>query len=182
MYFLCARSAQMAKKYVPLATQLHEGRKVCLNRLFLCGMYESLGCKTFTLIMTPFSSRKCRPEWFRKPFPNLSRQEEKEIHDTLLACFQPTAIWARSASSNSGLRAYPYNPNLAAMQFGVPSNPKALTASSQGISTTRISQGRKKVKTFSAVGPSMTKQLYDDANDSSSKEALVCTFWSPTLI
>lgn len=43
MYFLCARSAQMAKKYVPLATQLHEGRKVCLNRLILCGMYESLG-------------------------------------------------------------------------------------------------------------------------------------------
>lgn len=30
-------------KYVPLATQLHEEIKICLNMLIHCGLYESLG-------------------------------------------------------------------------------------------------------------------------------------------
>lgn len=33
----------MAKQFAPLASQLHEGRKICLSRLILYGLYESLG-------------------------------------------------------------------------------------------------------------------------------------------
>lgn len=33
----------MDKKFVPLATQLHEGRKICLSKLNLYGLYESTG-------------------------------------------------------------------------------------------------------------------------------------------
>lgn len=42
-YVFCTRSFQLAKKYVPLATQLYEGRKICLSRLILFCLYESLG-------------------------------------------------------------------------------------------------------------------------------------------
>lgn len=42
-YVLCARSIQVAKKYVPLATQPHEGRKTFMSRLILMSLYESLG-------------------------------------------------------------------------------------------------------------------------------------------
>ncbi|KAI5395855.1 hypothetical protein KIW84_062152 [Lathyrus oleraceus] len=37
-------------------------------------------CKTFTKSMTPFSNRECGPDWFRKPYPNRSRQEQDEIN------------------------------------------------------------------------------------------------------
>lgn len=37
-------------------------------------------CKTFTKSMAPFSKRECGPDWFRKPYPNRSRQEQDEIN------------------------------------------------------------------------------------------------------
>lgn len=62
-------------------------------------------CKSFISTMAPFSSRWCGIEWFRKPFPNPSCQDERDIPDTLLACFQPTCLWTRLTSSKSGMRA-----------------------------------------------------------------------------
>lgn len=42
-YFFYTRSVHVAKKYVPLSTQLHEGRKIFLSKFILFGLYESLG-------------------------------------------------------------------------------------------------------------------------------------------
>lgn len=41
-YVFFSNSLQVAKKFIPMATQLHERRKVCFNKLILCGLYESL--------------------------------------------------------------------------------------------------------------------------------------------
>lgn len=41
-YIFYARSVQVANKYVCLVTQFHEWRNICLIRLIICGMYESL--------------------------------------------------------------------------------------------------------------------------------------------
>lgn len=38
-----SNSIQVGKKYVPLATQLHEKREVCLRKLIFYGIYESFG-------------------------------------------------------------------------------------------------------------------------------------------
>ncbi|KAI5399859.1 hypothetical protein KIW84_064977 [Lathyrus oleraceus] len=41
-YSFCARSIQVAKKYVPFATQLYKGKRICMSQLILLGLYESL--------------------------------------------------------------------------------------------------------------------------------------------
>lgn len=69
--------------------------------------------------MEPLSNRQCGPEWFRKPFLNPSGQDERDIHDTLLACFQPTSLWTRLTSFKSGIKADAYQPNLVAIKFGL---------------------------------------------------------------
>lgn len=74
-------------------------------------------CKMFTSTMAPFASQNYGHEWFRKPFLNLSRQEENDIHDTLLTYLNPTALWTSLTSSKSGLREATYQPNLLARQF-----------------------------------------------------------------
>lgn len=42
IYVLCTRSIQVAKHYRTLAFQLHEGKQVCLSKLLLGCVYESL--------------------------------------------------------------------------------------------------------------------------------------------
>lgn len=41
-YVFFSSSLQVAKKFIPLATKLHERKNVCLNKLVLCSLYESL--------------------------------------------------------------------------------------------------------------------------------------------
>lgn len=41
-YIFCSNSLQVAKKFISLATQIHEQQNVCLNRLVLGFLYESL--------------------------------------------------------------------------------------------------------------------------------------------
>lgn len=48
-YVFCSSSLQVAKKFVPLATQVHERRDVCLSKLILCGLYGSLGISSHNL-------------------------------------------------------------------------------------------------------------------------------------
>lgn len=67
--------------------------------------------------MAPFSNRQYGREWFRKPFPNSSRHDERDKHDTLLACFHPTTQWTRLTYSKLGIRACVYQPNLVARKF-----------------------------------------------------------------
>ncbi|XP_039686475.1 uncharacterized protein [Medicago truncatula] len=42
MYIFCSRSIQIPKKFTTLAIQLHEGRDICLSKLILGSLYESL--------------------------------------------------------------------------------------------------------------------------------------------
>jgi len=42
MYIFCTRSIQVSKGYKTLAIQLHEGRDICLSKLILGSLYESL--------------------------------------------------------------------------------------------------------------------------------------------
>lgn len=39
----CCRSLKVAKRFIALANQLHEGRDICLNELVLGSLYKSLG-------------------------------------------------------------------------------------------------------------------------------------------
>lgn len=39
----------MDKKFITLANQIHEGRNICLNKLILGSLYESLGIASFEL-------------------------------------------------------------------------------------------------------------------------------------
>ena len=41
-YVFCSRSLQVASRFIPLARDLHENRKVCLSELLLVDLYESL--------------------------------------------------------------------------------------------------------------------------------------------
>lgn len=42
-YLFCPRYLQMAKAYIPLAIQIHEGRNVSLDKLLLAYLYHLLG-------------------------------------------------------------------------------------------------------------------------------------------
>lgn len=42
-YILCSSSIQVAKKFIGMATQIHEGRHLCLSKLILGTLYDSLG-------------------------------------------------------------------------------------------------------------------------------------------
>jgi len=42
MYVFCTRSIQVAKHYRTLAYQLHEGKQICLSKLLLGCLYDSL--------------------------------------------------------------------------------------------------------------------------------------------
>lgn len=44
---------QILKMFVPLATQLHEQRKVYLNKLILCGIYKSLWISSRQILDSP---------------------------------------------------------------------------------------------------------------------------------
>lgn len=70
-------------------------------------------------MMTPFSTRQYGPDWLRKPFPNPSRREEDEIHNTLFVFFNPIILWSRLNSSKTSLREAPYHPNLVNNKFGL---------------------------------------------------------------
>ncbi|KAI5391254.1 hypothetical protein KIW84_076195 [Lathyrus oleraceus] len=152
-YIFYARPVQVANKHVCLVTQLPEWRNICLIR-----------CKMFTSIVAPFSSRQCGPKWFMKPFPNLSQQEEKNIHVTLNVCFNLKSLCSRLTSSKSGIKVAHYQRNLASRKFSLSQLlPKSLVP--QG-------EGRKIAKTSTAKRPSRTKQLDYDIDDSSDEEVL----------
>ncbi|KAI5386525.1 hypothetical protein KIW84_072887 [Lathyrus oleraceus] len=69
--------------------------------------------------MSPFSIRQYGPDCLRKPFPNPSRREENEIHDTLIYFFNHTTLWSRLTSAKTSLRVAPYQPNLVSRKFGL---------------------------------------------------------------
>lgn len=48
-YVLCSGSLQVAKKFIPLAIQLHEGQKISLSKLILAKLYQSLGEASYKL-------------------------------------------------------------------------------------------------------------------------------------
>lgn len=48
-YSFCSGSLQVAKKFIPLATQLHEGRKISLNKLIMSNLHQSLGEASYKL-------------------------------------------------------------------------------------------------------------------------------------
>ncbi|MCH88939.1 hypothetical protein A2U01_0009832 [Trifolium medium] len=42
-YILCSSSLQVAKRFIPMVIQIHEGRQFGLGRLILASLYESIG-------------------------------------------------------------------------------------------------------------------------------------------
>lgn len=58
---------------IRIAKLTHDDGKVISLEVFENYFQMFYMCKTFTSIMTLFSNRWCGPEWFRKPFPNLSQ-------------------------------------------------------------------------------------------------------------
>src|ERR1044072_396573 len=51
--------------------------------------------KQFTSTMAPFASRNYGPEWFRRKFPPIIREEESESHAIWFNFLKPTLISAR---------------------------------------------------------------------------------------
>lgn len=49
-YVFSTQSIQVAKTYMPITTQLHEGRKICMSRLILNGLYESLALEVADMV------------------------------------------------------------------------------------------------------------------------------------
>lgn len=56
-YMFCPGSLQIAKSYIPLAIQLHEGRRVSLGKLLLAFLYYTLGKATLKLKLLHETSR-----------------------------------------------------------------------------------------------------------------------------
>lgn len=48
-FIFCSSSLHVAKKFIPLATQNHEKKDVCLSKLILRFLYESLGIASHDL-------------------------------------------------------------------------------------------------------------------------------------
>lgn len=48
-YVFCSSSLHVAKKFVPLAIQLQEGKKISLNKLLMVNLYQSLGDASYKL-------------------------------------------------------------------------------------------------------------------------------------
>ncbi|KAI5404091.1 hypothetical protein KIW84_051290 [Lathyrus oleraceus] len=151
--------ALVAKQFAPLASKLHEGRKICLSRLILCGLYESLGLTSQDL------NKRINPESLQVGVPI------RLLQLWLNSIFEPSLknrIPPNSEVGFEGLRLTQLTPD-----DGIPSNPKSSSPASQGINTTGTSQGRKKSKTSSVVGPSgKKKQLNKDVDPSSNEEAM----------
>ncbi|KAI5441042.1 hypothetical protein KIW84_010486 [Lathyrus oleraceus] len=46
----CLLSIRVAKTYMPITTQLHEGKRICMSRLILMGLYESLALEVADIV------------------------------------------------------------------------------------------------------------------------------------
>lgn len=74
-------------------------------------------CHEFTSNMVPFATRKYGPEWFTRPFPSSTKNQETESLLIWEAFLTPKLITLRLNSSKSQVTLIPYQPNLVARQF-----------------------------------------------------------------
>ncbi|XP_058787635.1 uncharacterized protein LOC131661987 [Vicia villosa] len=72
-YLFCPGSVQIAKAYIPLAIQIHEGRKVSLGKLLLAYLYHTLGIASLRikrLHETPKQLSLSGPYWLLQHWLN----------------------------------------------------------------------------------------------------------------
>lgn len=56
-YVFCSSSLHVAKKFIPLAIQLHKGRKISLSKLLLANLYQSLREASYKLKHLPVTKK-----------------------------------------------------------------------------------------------------------------------------
>lgn len=72
-YVFCPGSLQIAKSYISLALQIHEGRQVSLGKILLSSLYHSLGLTTLKLKYLHFTSKALNlsgPMWLLQHWLN----------------------------------------------------------------------------------------------------------------
>lgn len=72
-YVFCLGSLQIAKSYISLAIQIHEGRQVSLSKLLLASLYQALGLATLKLKFisnTPKALNLSCPLWLLQHWLN----------------------------------------------------------------------------------------------------------------
>ncbi|MCI23911.1 hypothetical protein A2U01_0045094, partial [Trifolium medium] len=111
-FIFCSKSLQVAKKFVPMATQIHEGCQFGLGRLILACLYEALGSASDELKKSKDGSTfLCYgPLWLLQLWLNatferemgltigknyLTEVEDRQIEATRLARLSPP-IWQDS--------------------------------------------------------------------------------------
>lgn len=72
-YVFCPGSLQIAKSYIALVIQIHEGRKISLGKLLLASLYQALGLATLKLKLlanTPKTLNLSGPLWLLQHWLN----------------------------------------------------------------------------------------------------------------
>src|SRR4051812_34243844 len=78
-YLFCLGSVQIAKAYIPLAIQIHEGRKVSLGKLLLAYLYHNLGIASLRikrLHETPKQLSLLGPYWLLQHWLNATFESQ----------------------------------------------------------------------------------------------------------
>lgn len=94
-YVFCSSFLQVAKKFLPLSIQLHEGQKISLSKLLLANLYQSLGEASYKLKHLPetnksylFSSRL----WLLQIWLNATFEPKLHITESLTLIEQTGGI------------------------------------------------------------------------------------------
>ena len=84
-YVFCSRSLQVASRFIPLARDLHENRRVCLSELLLVDLYESLRSAVSSLKShTPKNILLAGPFWLLQLWLNAMFESSLSTADTIV--------------------------------------------------------------------------------------------------
>jgi hypothetical protein len=80
-YIFCSKSLQVAKKFIPMAIQIHEGQQFGLGRLILGSLYESMQSLSENLKKTGDGSTflAAGPFWLLQLWLNATFEKELEL-------------------------------------------------------------------------------------------------------
>ncbi|GAU41191.1 hypothetical protein TSUD_26160 [Trifolium subterraneum] len=143
-HIFCTRSLQVAKMFLPMAIQLHEGQQFGFGKLILGCLYENMRsvCENIkktgdgsTFLGSEVAKRQIKgvrlarliprtrdrqigPSWFIHPFPPLPESEDYQ-NAVWSAFLTPTVISCRFGLKSTEFGLVGYFPNFVSRQFGL---------------------------------------------------------------
>jgi hypothetical protein len=80
-YIFCSSSLQVAKKFIPMAIQIHEGQQFGLGKLILASLYESIGtaCDSLKKVHDGSTFLAAGPFWLLQLWLNATFEKEMEL-------------------------------------------------------------------------------------------------------